>query len=69
MTYSVGPGGRFVAKGPGTHTGIAEAIGIRAQWDVYLKPITGQGDAFRLTKDASLSNKESDWLRGVGTAK
>lgn len=69
VTYSVGPGGRVVANGPGTHTNAAEIVGVRGKWDIYLKPITGQGDAIRLTQDESLSNKESDWLRASEPAK
>ena len=63
VTYSVGPGGRVLANGPGTHTHVAEMIGVRGKWDVYLRRANGQGPAIRLTDDESLSNKEPEWIR------
>lgn len=64
ITYSVGPGGRVLANGPGTHTQVAEMIGVAGKWDLYLKRASGEGPAIRLTHDASLCNKESEWMRG-----
>jgi Tol biopolymer transport system component len=69
ISYSVGPGGRVLANGPGTHTQVAEMIGVRGPWDLYVKPISGQGPAVRLTQDESLSNKESEWIRRPATEK
>ena len=65
VTYSVGPGGRVVADGPGTHTQVAEMIGVRGPWDLYVKRASGKGPAIRLTHDNSLANKESEWMRGA----
>ena len=62
ITYSVGPGGRVQADGPGTHTAVAEMVGVRGKWDLFLKPVDGSGPRVQLTFDESLSNKESDWL-------
>ena len=64
VTYSVGPGGRVLKSGPGTHTQVAEMIGVRGNWNLYLRRANGQGPAIRLTDDASLSNKEPEWIRG-----
>jgi Tol biopolymer transport system component len=69
ITYSVGPGGRVLASGPGTHTQVAEMIGVRGKWDVYLKRADGDGPAMRLTQDETLSNKESEWIRGAAEGK
>ncbi len=65
ITYSVGPGGRVLANGPGTHTQVAEMIGVRGKWDLYVKRASGEGPAVRLTQDEALSNKESEWIRGA----
>jgi len=62
ITYSVGPGGRVKADGPGTHTQVAEMVGVRGKWDLFLKTADGAGPRVQLTFDKSLSNKESDWL-------
>jgi Tol biopolymer transport system component len=64
IVYSMGPGGRVQAQGPGTHTQVAEMIGVRGRWDLYVKPISGEGAALRLTADEALSNKEPEWIRG-----
>lgn len=64
VTYSVGPGGRVLKSGPGTHTQVAEMIGVRGKWNLYLRRANGQGPTIRLTDDASLSNKEPEWIRG-----
>jgi Tol biopolymer transport system component len=64
ITYSVGPGGRVAANGPGTHTHVAEMVGVRGPWDIFLMPANGEGSPLQLTSDDSLSNKESDWLPG-----
>ncbi len=62
VTYSSGTGGRVAASGPGTFTQVAEMIGVRGPWDIYIKRVDGHGEALRLTKDPKLSNKESEWL-------
>ena len=62
VTFSRGTGGRVAADGPGTHTGIAEIVGVRGPWDIFLVQSDGQGGPIQLTHDASLSSKESDWL-------
>ncbi|MCA9268750.1 MAG: PD40 domain-containing protein [Planctomycetales bacterium] len=65
VTYSVGPGGRVLANGPGTHTQVAEMIGVRGPWDIYVKRADGAGPAVRLTSDPTLCNKESEWLHAA----
>ena len=62
VRFSIGPGGRVRADGPGTHTQVAEMVGVRANWDLFLTPVGG-GPVVQLTHDASLSNKESEWIR------
>jgi len=62
VTYSVGPGGRILRDGPGTHTAVAEMVGVRGPWNIYLKRVDGAGPAIALTKDASLCSKESEWI-------
>ncbi|MFH1737834.1 MAG: hypothetical protein ABIH23_02415, partial [bacterium] len=61
ISFSRGPGGKTQANGPGTHRGIAELVGVRAQWDICVFPVSGDGGAIQLTSDG-MSNKESDWL-------
>lgn len=63
ITYSMGPGGRVRANGPGTHTQVAEMVGVRGDWNLYVKRASGEGEALRLTEDSSLSSKESEWIR------
>ncbi len=65
ITYSLGPGGRVRANGPGTHTQVAEMVGVRGPWDIYVKLVSGEGERLRLTNDPALSNKESEWIRGT----
>jgi Tol biopolymer transport system component len=67
ITFSVGPGGRMPVNGPGTHAELAEMVGVRGPWNLYLKRADGTGSALQLTTDDSTSNKESDWLP-TGTA-
>jgi len=62
ITYSVGPGGRTQASGPGTHTQVSEIIGVAGPWNIYLKRADGKGPAIQLTEDADRCNKESEWL-------
>lgn len=64
ITYSVGPGGRVLANGPGTHTQVAEIVGVRGKWDIYLMRSDGKGTPLQLTTDESLANKESEWIVG-----
>ena len=62
VTYSVGPGGRTQATGPGTHTQVAEMVGVPGKWNIFLKRVDGRGPALELTHDENLCNKESEWL-------
>ena len=62
ITYSVGPGGRVRANGPGTHTHVAEMVGVRGKWNVFLKPVSGNGPRVQLTSNEDLSNKEPEWI-------
>jgi len=61
VTFSVGPGGRTAAHGPGTHTHVAEIVGVRARWDLYVNRSDGTGGPVQLTHTPQLSNKESEW--------
>lgn len=63
VTYSRGPGGRVAASGPGTHTEVAEMVGVRGPWDIFLIRSDGSGSQLQITHDEALANKESDWLR------
>ena len=47
----------------GTNRGLAEFVGVRAQWDLCIIPASGKGGWTQLTHDGE-SNKESDWLYG-----
>ena len=62
VTYSVGPGGRTAASGPGTHTEVAEMVGIRGDWQIHLKRVSGEGPSVELKNPEFETNKESDWL-------
>lgn len=62
VSYSVGPGGRTQAKGPGTHTEVAEMVSVAGKWNLFVKRSNGEGPAVQLTWDEDLSNKESEWL-------
>ncbi len=63
VTFSVGPGGRVAASGPGTQTEVAEMIGVAGPWDLWVKAIDGNSPAIQITHDAKLSNKESEWTK------
>lgn len=63
ISFSVGPGGRVRASGPGTHTQVAEMVGVRGQWDLFVRRASCEGPVVQLTHDANLSNKESEWIR------
>jgi len=62
ITFSLGPGGRVAADGPGTHTEVAEMIGVRGPWDIYVSEVDQPAAPRRLTHDPSFSNKESEWI-------
>jgi hypothetical protein len=62
VTYSVGPGGRTVASGPGTHTEVSEMVGVRGDWQIHLKRVSGEGPSIELLNPDLETNKESDWL-------
>ncbi len=64
ISYSVGPGGRVRADGPGTHTQVAEIVGVRGKWNLFLMRSDGKGEPLQLTGDENLSNKESEWIYG-----
>ncbi len=65
IAFSVGPGGRVRANGPGTHTQVAEMVGVRGPWNLFVKRADGKGQLVQLTHDANLSNKEPEWIRGA----
>ena len=61
VTFSMGPGGRQPAKGPGTQAEVAEMTGVRGPWDIYKKKVDDDSEPQRLTFHPELSNKESEW--------
>jgi len=63
ITYSVGPGGRMQANGPGTHGEVAETVGVRGKWNLFVNRVDGKGPPIQLTHDENMSNKEPEWLR------
>jgi Tol biopolymer transport system component len=69
ITYSIGPGGRVPANGPGTHTQVAEMVGVRGKWNIFLKRSTGEGEPVQLTMDEMLSNKESEWVISTSSSR
>ncbi len=62
VSFSLGPGGRMPAAGPATHTDVAEMVGVRGIWDIYVKAVDGPDAPLQITHDAQLSNKESEWI-------
>ena len=62
IAFSVGPGGRVLADGPGTHTQVAEMVGVRGKWNLFAKQVNGEGTAVQLTVDENLSSKEPEWI-------
>ena len=62
IVYSVGPGGRVSANGPGTHTDLAEIVGVRGKWNLYLKRVDDKSPGVQLTSGESATNKEPEWL-------
>jgi hypothetical protein len=62
VSFSLGPGGRMPAVGPGTHTEVAEMVGVCGNWDLYVKAVDGDEPPIQVTHEAEHSNKESDWL-------
>ena len=62
IAFSVGPGGRVLADGPGTHTQVAEMVGVRGKWNLFSKQVNGEGTAVQLTVDENLSSKEPEWI-------
>lgn len=67
VVYSVGPGGRVPANGPGTHTQVAEMVGVRGKWNLFVRRADGSGPARQVTDNEGLSNKEPEWLPAAGT--
>jgi hypothetical protein len=68
ISFSMGPGGRVRASGPGTHTQVAEMVGVRGPWDLFVRRSNCEGSLVQLTHDAKLSNKESEWIGGAVVA-
>ena len=62
VVFSLGPGGRVRANGPGTHTEVAEMIGVRGPWELVLKPVSGQGPLIKLTEGEGQTSKEAEWV-------
>ncbi len=61
VVFSVGPGGRVAANGPGTHTQVAEMVGVRGQWRLFLKRFNGEGPVLQLTDGDEPTSKEAEW--------
>ena len=67
IVFSRGPGGRVKADGPGTSRGLAEFVGVRAKWDLWVVRANG-GAPVRLTDDGA-ANKEADWLPALADSR
>jgi Tol biopolymer transport system component len=66
VSFSLGPGGRCPAAGPGTHTDVAEMVGVRGPWDIYVQAVDDPHPPVRITHAPELSNKESEWIAMPG---
>lgn len=62
VVFSLGPGGRVPANGPGTHTQVAEMIGVRGQWTLWLKEVDSDEPARQLTHGDDSTSKEADFV-------
>jgi len=69
ITYSISPGGRMPVNGPGTHSHVAEMIGVRGTWNLFLRQSDGTGPIIQLTDDRAMSNEESEWLPAASVEK
>lgn len=64
VVFSMGPGGRVAANGPGTHTQVAEMVGVRGKWDLMAKRCDGSGPLVQLTFGEDSTSKEAEWIVG-----
>ena len=62
VVFSLGPGGRVLADSPGTHTQVAEMIGVRGKWNLVIKKIDQAGPLRFLTSGSDATSKEADWF-------
>ena len=64
VVFSVGPGGRGLENGPGTHTQVAEMIGVRGHWRLLLREVDSDAEPRWLTEGEEQTSKEADWIPG-----
>jgi len=68
VAYSVSPtGGKMKVSGPGTFADVAEMIGVKGPWNIYVCRTTAAGkpedaEQVQLTDDLTLSSKEPEWI-------
>lgn len=62
IVFSLGPGGRVLANGPGTHTQVAEMIGVRGEWTLWLKEVDSQDLPQAITGGSGSTSKEADFV-------
>ena len=62
IVFSIGPGGRTLKNGPGTHTQVAEMIGVRGKWNLVVKRSDGSGSLHFLNRNPDSTTKEADWI-------
>jgi Tol biopolymer transport system component len=60
LCYSRGPGGRVIANGSGTNTGLSEMVGMCGTWNLCVTPLDGERIYTTLTQGQGTS-KEVDW--------
>jgi Tol biopolymer transport system component len=62
LCYSRGPGGRVLARGPGTSAGHSEIVGVSGRWDLCITPVEGERIYATITNGKG-TQKEADWYR------
>ncbi len=62
VVFSLGPGGRVLADGPGTHTQVAEMIGVKGRWNLVVRRIDSDQPLRFLTTGEDATSKEADWI-------
>lgn len=63
VVFSMGPGGRVLRNGPGTHSHVAEMIGVRGKWHLFCKKLGTSDKPIQLTFGDDSTSKEAEWLR------
>ena len=62
IVFSSGPGGRVKRNGPGTHTHVAEMVGVRGKWHLFVKPVDGSRKPLQITFGDDSTSKEAEWI-------